>query len=433
MRFNFSKVVVSLSGSFFDEPELICEYAKIFSKIRSKLEMLCVVTGGGRVAREYIAKAEIVGLKERERHMLGIAVTRVNALLLGFALSFEEIPQSYREAVKQLRKNGFAICGGMKPGQSTDKVAADIACMIDADAVINLTKVDGVYDKDPEKYQDARLLKELSYEQLEKILSSQKSSPGKFELFDLLAVKELAKREIPIFFACGKEVKNLVEILRGNNPGTKVCKKPVNWEEVIEKMEKEAKKRNAPVYELSFKDPFQILLAAVISTRTKDEITLSVCKKLFSKVKTPSQLAKMRENELAELLKPAGFYREKAKKLKELARIIAEKYGSRIPETKEELLSLPGVGKKVANVVLANIGKDAIAVDTHVHRIANRLGVLHSKTPKETEKKLKRIVPRNLWKKLNKTFVGFGQTVCTPKKPRCGECPLSKICDFAKV
>ncbi len=199
---------------------------------------------------------------------------------------------------------------------------------------------------------------------------------------------------------------------------------------LLEKMEREAKRRKAPVYTLKEElvDPFRILVGAVLSSRTRDEVTAEAVTRLFSRIKSPEDLASMSVEEIEELIRGVGFYRVKARKLKELAEILVEKYNSKVPESFEELVKLPGVGRKVANVVLSNLGFDTIAVDTHVHRIANRLGLVRTSRPEETEGELKRIFPRELWKKVNRAFVGFGQTVCRPQKPLCSECPLERVC-----
>ncbi len=195
-------------------------------------------------------------------------------------------------------------------------------------------------------------------------------------------------------------------------------------------MEREAKKRNAPVY--SFKgnrNPFQILISAILSTRTRDEQTIKVSERLFKEVREPKDVLRMGEERLAEMIRGVGFHRTKAKNIVKLSKIIVEKYGSKVPDNIDDLLKLPGVGRKVANIVLANaFGKPAIAVDTHVHRIANRMGIVDTKRPEETEKELMKVVPKNLWHRINRPFVGFGQTVCKPIKPLCGECPFAEKC-----
>ncbi len=206
----------------------------------------------------------------------------------------------------------------------------------------------------------------------------------------------------------------------------------MNWQWIIETMEKIGKEKKAPVYSFNPKSPFEVLVSAILSTRTKDEQTAKAVKRLFSVVKKPEDLLRLSVEEIDELIRPVGFHRVKAENLKRLAEILVRKYGSKVPERFEDLIKLPGVGRKVANIVLASLGKQAIAVDTHVHRIANRLGVIKTKSPEETEEELKRIVPKELWSRLNKPFVGFGQTVCKPRKPICNECPFVEFCEFGK-
>jgi len=207
----------------------------------------------------------------------------------------------------------------------------------------------------------------------------------------------------------------------------------VNWEWLINVMENEAKKRNAAVFWKEERDPFKILVSTILSTRTRDEATIEASERLFRVVKTPEYLAKMKVEEIEELIRGVGFYREKAKKLKKLGEVLVKEFNSKVPDKLEDLLSLPGVGRKVANVVLAEaFGKEAIAVDTHVHRISNRLGLVETKSPEETEEELKKIVPKEYWRRVNKAMVGFGQTVCKPIKPKCNECRLVEICKYGK-
>ncbi|HIP25260.1 MAG TPA: endonuclease III [Archaeoglobus profundus] len=198
------------------------------------------------------------------------------------------------------------------------------------------------------------------------------------------------------------------------------------WVDLLNKMEQEAKKRKAPVYTLNDNlTPFQHLITAILSTRTRDEQTAKAAKKLFRVAKTPYDIVKLSVEQIDELIREVGFHRVKARKIKELAEILISKCNSQVPSDFNELIKLPGVGRKVANIVLARaFNIPAIAVDTHVHRISNRMGIVRTKSPEETEKALMRIVPRELWARINKPFVGFGQTVCKPLKPLCNECPF---------
>ncbi len=204
------------------------------------------------------------------------------------------------------------------------------------------------------------------------------------------------------------------------------------FEKLISLMEKSAK--NAPVYTLKsfIKTPFQHLVFTVLSSRTRDEKTAEACKKLFSIADTPEKLASLELEEIEELIKGVGFYRTKAKRLKELAEKLIEL--GKIPDSYEELVKLPGVGRKTANVVLASaFGKNTIGVDTHVHRISNRLGLVSTKKPEETEVELKKIIPKHLWSRVNRAMVGFGQTICKPKKPMCDKCPIREYCKYWKL
>ena len=204
---------------------------------------------------------------------------------------------------------------------------------------------------------------------------------------------------------------------------------------IYEILEKTYSELSAPVKRLSSlidSDPFKVLICALISTRTKDETTAKVCEKLLSVINTPQDVLKFSEEELAKLLYPVGFYREKAKKLHHLAKVILEKHKGLVPKTQEELLELPGVGRKVANIVLSQaFNLPYIAVDTHVHRICNRLGLINTKKVEETEKVLHQMVPKDLRGNFNKFLVAFGQTICKPVKPRCEECPIKAFCAYS--
>jgi endonuclease-3 len=175
--------------------------------------------------------------------------------------------------------------------------------------------------------------------------------------------------------------------------------------------------------------PFTVLISTILSQRTRDENTIRATEQLFSVYKTADEIASAPLEKIQELIKPSGFYRVKARRVKEVARLIAQSYGGRVPEEEEELLKLPGVGRKTANCVLVyGHGKEAIPVDTHVHRITNRLGLVDSNTPGKTEKELRKKIPRRYWLELNSLFVKFGQQICRPVKPRCKECPVTREC-----
>ncbi len=174
---------------------------------------------------------------------------------------------------------------------------------------------------------------------------------------------------------------------------------------------------------------FRKLVGTLLSSRTKDETTAKVMSKLFDKVKSPEEMSKLTPQELEKLLYPVGFYKTKAKQLVELAKIIVTKYNSRVPTVFDELVKLPGVGRKTANVFLAEaVGEKVIGVDVHVHRISNRWGLVRTRTNKETEEELHKLVPDKLKNKFNRILVAFGQTVCTPVSPWCSKCLISELC-----
>lgn len=174
---------------------------------------------------------------------------------------------------------------------------------------------------------------------------------------------------------------------------------------------------------------FQILIATILSARSRDERTDEVAAALFRKYPKAKDLAVLSPSRLHGLLKPIGFYRAKAGYLVETARRIIDRHNGRVPRTLEELIALPGVGRKVANCVLVYaFGIPAIAVDTHVHRISNRLGWVETRTPEETEKALIDFLPRAHWLEVNDVMVRFGKSICRPISPRCGECPVRKDC-----
>jgi endonuclease-3 len=190
-------------------------------------------------------------------------------------------------------------------------------------------------------------------------------------------------------------------------------------------------KGEAHLDELARKDqnPFKILISTILSARTKDSNTEEATIKLFSKYKTPKDIAEADVEELEGLIYKAGFYRVKAARIKEVSKIIDQEYNGKVPEDFESLQSLPGVGNKTANCVLVYaFKKPAIPVDVHVNRISNRLGWTKTAKPEETEKKLKLLLPRNQWIRVNRLFVRFGQEICVPINPKCEICPLNEIC-----
>ncbi len=191
--------------------------------------------------------------------------------------------------------------------------------------------------------------------------------------------------------------------------------------------------KNSDAYVPTLKDPFRVLISTIISARTRDETTAVVSERLFRKYPDAESLAKADVKDVERLIYPCGFYKTKAPRLIKVAKIIVERYNGEVPRKFDELVKLPGVGRKTANIVLAYaFGKPAIAVDTHVHRISNRLGLVKTKTPAETEEELKKIFPRKDWLVINEILVSFGRQVCKPINPRCNECILRDICNYHK-
>jgi endonuclease-3 len=178
-------------------------------------------------------------------------------------------------------------------------------------------------------------------------------------------------------------------------------------------------------------DPFKILIGTILSARTRDEITTNVIKSLFSEFKNPDELSKANLNDLKKVIQKIGFYNVKAARIKEVSQKLIENYNGKVPSNLDDLLTLPGVGRKTANCVLVyGFKKPAIPVDIHVHRISNRIGIVNTKKPEETEIVLKKSIERKYWTQVNETFVTFGQNICLPIKPKCNLCHLTKICKY---
>ena len=192
------------------------------------------------------------------------------------------------------------------------------------------------------------------------------------------------------------------------------------------------KKRNLPsvsLIALKMNTPYTVLISTLISLRTKDDVTLAASERLFSLADNPEKMLSLSEEEIEKAIYPAGFYKRKAQNIKEISKTLIEKYDGKVPSTQEELLALPGVGIKTANLTL-NLGFniDAICVDCHVHQIANRIGWIDTKTPEESVDALESIMPRRFWIPLNELLVAYGQNVCLSISPLCSECPICKEC-----
>lgn len=182
-------------------------------------------------------------------------------------------------------------------------------------------------------------------------------------------------------------------------------------------------------------DPFQILISTLLSARTQDATTLAASTRLFNKARTPQALAALRVSQIESLIYPVSFYRNKAVFVKDTSKAVVQRFGGQVPSTLEELITLPGVGRKTANLVmiLAFKSRNNICVDIHVHRIANRLGWVQTGTPEETEQALYTALPQQWWPVVNLYLVTWGQNMCRPVYPRCGDCALLKICQRVDV
>jgi endonuclease-3 len=183
------------------------------------------------------------------------------------------------------------------------------------------------------------------------------------------------------------------------------------------------------------KDPFQILISALLSARTQDGTTLAASTRLFAKAPTPEALATLPVKQIEKLIYPVSFYRNKAVFVRDAARMIIMKFGGKVPSTLDEMIMLPGVGRKTANLVMILAFKSAenICVDIHVHRIANRLGWVRTRTPEETEQALYKALEKRWWPIVNLYLVTWGQNMCRPVYPRCGDCVLLKVCGRVDV
>ena len=187
------------------------------------------------------------------------------------------------------------------------------------------------------------------------------------------------------------------------------------------------------LHEAETEGPFSILIGTILSARTRDENTTKVMKNLLSHYKSPKALSSAKVKEIEKIIKPIGFYHVKAKRIIKVASIINSQYGGNVPDDFEKLIELPGVGRKTANCVLVYaFDKPAIPVDTHVHRISNRLGLVRTKAPEDTEKELMKKIPKKYWLEINDTFVMYGQNICKPISPMCNVCKIKRKCNYYK-
>ncbi|MCX7000081.1 MAG: endonuclease III [Candidatus Sumerlaeota bacterium] len=190
-----------------------------------------------------------------------------------------------------------------------------------------------------------------------------------------------------------------------------------SWRSIVSRLSRERR------------DPFRILVSTVLSLRTKDDCTAAASERLFALARTPHDMLNLPEKEIAKAIYPVGFYNTKAKHIKQICAILMEKYNGCVPADLERLLELPGVGRKTANLVITlGFGIPGICVDTHVHRITNRWGYVHTRAPVETEFALRKCLPMRFWIIINDLLVTYGQNICTPVSPRCSECRVEKWC-----
>lgn len=205
-----------------------------------------------------------------------------------------------------------------------------------------------------------------------------------------------------------------------------------NWDSLWPLIKRQAKKLHVPWLETMAsmeREPFKVLISCILSLRTQDRTTGEASERLFRLASTPEDMARLSVKEIERAIYPVGFYRVKAKRIKELSKTIVERYGSMVPDSIEELLKLKGVGRKTANLVVTlGYNKPGICVDTHVHRITNRIGIVNTRRPEETEQELRRLLPKKYWIELNGILVAFGQGICKPISPHCSICSISRYC-----
>ena len=177
------------------------------------------------------------------------------------------------------------------------------------------------------------------------------------------------------------------------------------------------------------RDPYRILISCLLSLRTKDEVTFPATERLFSLARTPQKMVTLKERDIAKVIYPVGFYNIKAKRILEISTTLIDRFNSQVPDDIDTLLTLRGVGRKTANLVVSvGYGKPGLCVDTHVHRISNRLGIVKTKTPNETEFALRKVLPQKYWISFNNLLVRHGQKVCRPISPFCSICIIERYC-----
>jgi len=212
-------------------------------------------------------------------------------------------------------------------------------------------------------------------------------------------------------------------------------KKQFNFEEIFQLLKEELEDKKLPVvadpdWDRTINTPFKTLISCILSLRTKDMVTEKAAYNLLKKYNTPEKIIKLSEEQIQDLIYPVGFYKVKSKTIKNISKTLIDKYGSVVPDDINELLKLKGVGRKTANIVMVyGFNKTGfLPIDTHCHRIPNRLGWIKTKNPVETEQKLRKILPQKYWDDFNHLFVKFGQIICLPVSPYCSRCPIEEYC-----
>lgn len=204
----------------------------------------------------------------------------------------------------------------------------------------------------------------------------------------------------------------------------------------LERLKRDYPRWDAPAkrFENAYKrTPYTILISTLLSFQTRDETTLEAGKRLFALADTPEAMSHLSEETIAEAIYPVGFWRKKAASVREVSRILLERFGGEVPESLTALTSIKGIGPKTAKIVLENaFGASVTAVDTHVHRILNLLGYVHTRSPEETDRALETLLPAEHRRGLNRLLVSFGQTICRPRRPDCAHCPLRECCPRAR-
>jgi endonuclease-3 len=217
-------------------------------------------------------------------------------------------------------------------------------------------------------------------------------------------------------------------------------KENIHFDEIFKLLKKGLENFTTPVLskkkvENVIHSPYTTLISCLLSLRTKDEVTEQASIRLLSKYDTPQKIVKLPITKIQELIYPVGFYKTKSERIVGISKILIEKYNGNVPETIDDLLKLKGVGRKTANIVMVYGHKKNgfLPIDTHCHRIPNRLGWIKTKNPEQTEEELRRILPKKYWVEFNHLFVKFGQTICVPISPFCSKCPINKYCKKISV